>query len=516
MNDNIGKDNSSDAPQKGPMSYKLPPLAGTILLMIAIIAVVEMATMMAIYGSEEKWLTQALIDTTVLCITIVPLIYFFFIKPARTMAYRGTRSEARYKSVIDHAGDSVLIFTENLEIIDCNEGARKKFIGNGAMPESDKLLMKIGGRAVVRSVFQAALKGQATSNSVLETVVEDLTGRSFPAAIRTGLVRYTNTDGDAATEIVVLIRDISKRMDETRRAKDQHNLLQALIEAIPAPIFFKDAERRYLGCNKSFENYLGLSRDKIIGASVYDISPPDLAEKYAAADQALFDGGGHQVYELEVSSTSGERRDMVFHKSVFDCGGIGQQGIVGVMTDITDQKQMERQLTHLTLHDSLTGLPNRACFSLEAEQALARAKRHDWLVAIFFLDLDGFKEINDGYGHAVGDSVLQDTAKKLKQGVRATDFVARISGDEFAVITEDVADQKSIAHIAETLVESVNLPLSYKEGELRISVSLGIAIFPTQGDTVDDLLSKAYEAMYLAKAEGKNRYIFWQDSSADV
>lgn len=167
-------------------------------------------------------------------------------------------------------------------------------------------------------------------------------------------------------------------------------------------------------------------------------------------------------------------------------------------------KQLE--LDHLASHDALTGLPNRRVFLDRVEHALARTRREKLQLAILFIDLDHFKEINDKLGHAVGDVMLLAVADRLRATIRATDTVARLGGDEFIVLIENIDGVASVTRVAQKVIDSLVSPVSYHDQSLTVGASIGIAIYPNDGATTTDIIASADQAMYRAKMAGRNRY----------
>ncbi len=170
-------------------------------------------------------------------------------------------------------------------------------------------------------------------------------------------------------------------------------------------------------------------------------------------------------------------------------------------------KSQEEAARHASFHDHLTGLPNRLLFNDRLEHALAQAKRHNWTLAVMFLDLNGFKGINDTYGHDIGDRVLQTISQRLKENTREDDTVSRHGGDEFLYLLMEVQDEQDIALIAQTILNVIQVPCDVGVHDLTISASVGISIFPKDGTTADRLVKKADEAMYHAK-QTKSGYAF--------
>lgn len=191
---------------------------------------------------------------------------------------------------------------------------------------------------------------------------------------------------------------------------------------------------------------------------------------------------------------------------------LGAENVVGgfqarfLWTLLTRLKQTNEQVTHLAHHDGLTGLPNRTLFYDRLNQAIARAKRDKESVAVLFLDLDGFKKINDTLGHAIGDALLIKAAKRIQSCVRESDTVARMGGDEFTAILCNVGNGKEI--VAQKILDTIRQPFILADQSCSVGVSIGIAIYPDSGGNAEDLMKVADTAMYLAKDSGKNCYRF--------
>lgn len=392
--------------------------------------------------------------------------------------------------------------------------------------------------------------------------------------------------------------------------------LRVLLDAIPAPIFYKDAKGIYRGCNKAFLAYVGKTHADVVGKDVYGLSPKELADVYKAADDALFAARATQIYEARVRYADGTYHDVMFHKATFDGEDGALAGMIGTILDITTRKQAERalaesearyravvsalgegivlvakdrrvlaanpaanailgcdllggapwpfvgddgapmpfeaspvgatlatgaeqsgvvlrlatrawialstrviagsgevvvsfaditerrmfqeQLEHQAFHDALTGLPNRKLFMQRLEHALDLAQRRGEHVAVAFVDLDGFKRINDTRGHEAGDLLLAAIARRLGEALRGSDLVARIGGDEFCAILTGVADAAAARSIALRLIDAIQ-PVA--EG---VTASIGLALFPDHATEPSVLLRQADAAMYRVKQSGKN------------
>lgn len=177
--------------------------------------------------------------------------------------------------------------------------------------------------------------------------------------------------------------------------------------------------------------------------------------------------------------------------------------------DIHKREKVEVRLHHIAHHDPLTGLPNRAYVTEYLEKRVSHAKRHGSALAVLFLDLDGFKYINDTFGHSQGDALLVETGRRLRERLRTEDLIARLGGDEFIVIVEDISDGENVAQMASDLIQALVAPVNIDEQELIVTASIGISVFPNDGPDSTELLKNADVAMYRAKSLGRNRYQFY-------
>lgn len=309
--------------------------------------------------------------------------------------------------------------------------------------------------------------------------------------------------------IIGILLDVSERCKAERAVADQLRFIEQLVDTIPSPVFFKDESGRYLGCNAAFEDYLGQTRDQIIGRSVYDIAPKDLADRYFAADEALFRQGGKQTYEASIAYADGTRHDVVFNKATFNNARGELGGLVGVMLDISERKRMEQAVWHEANYDALTGLPNRRLFHDRLREEVKRSQRGGGRFAQLFIDLDRFKEVNDTLGHDLGDKLLVEAAARISKSVRTSDTVSRLGGDEFVVIAPGIADKNAAGAIAQHIIEQMQMPFDLDGKLAYVSASIGIAFYPDDSTEMDTLLGYADQAMYAAKTQGRNGFCYF-------
>lgn len=266
---------------------------------------------------------------------------------------------------------------------------------------------------------------------------------------------------------------------------------------------------RILRANEKFCDMLGYREDELRACTIYGLS------EESQRDEARQFLANHLSNDIEALSPEIEKTYRRKDGSIlWVCEALGvvrdPQGqpdlVVAVAQDITQRKDLEARLSHDALHDPLTGLPNRVMFTDRCEQVLKSARRHSELAAILYLDLDGFKAVNDTRGHATGDLLLQEVARRLERCVRAEDTVARIGGDEFGIVLASLSAPEDCEVVANKVITALWAPFDLDGGQARISVSVGAALFPQHGHNAAMLIVHADNAMYAAKRSGKARF----------
>jgi diguanylate cyclase (GGDEF)-like protein/PAS domain S-box-containing protein len=262
-------------------------------------------------------------------------------------------------------------------------------------------------------------------------------------------------------------------------------------------------EMNVLSANPAFERLLGYPLEEVIGKNLDEMIAPsqfwDQANQYTQ----------HVLCGEKVNcSVVRKRKDgNLIDLDLFGVPVIldGKQiGVLGIYNDISERKRNEERLQYLATHDSLTGLPNRSLFQDRLQNALERAQRNHKSLGILFMDLDGFKQVNDAYGHEIGDMVLRIVSQRLSSLLRASDTVARLGGDEFAFILDHTMKRSDALMIAERILEVLKAPIRVKDQNVSISASIGISLCPQDGANADDLMRNADHAMYAAKGQHVN------------
>lgn len=284
--------------------------------------------------------------------------------------------------------------------------------------------------------------------------------------------------------------------DSLRRGEDR---LRAVIENLPAGALFVDGDN--IQINKAAEQITGYSRAELSTLSswfekLYRHRASKVRRQYDE-DKAR---GTPVIRSGPIQRKDGTTRYVEFSSFVHESGE------VWLLHDISDRKRAEERMQQLAYHDSLTSLANRAMFLERLRHARARAKRRALQLGVLFIDLNGFKQINDDLGHEAGDEVLQEVARRLVACIREEDTVARFGGDEFAVLVEQAESQKSLVLAAERVLQRLTKPITVAGKRRRIGASIGIALYPKHGDDITELLKQADIAMYAAKRTGRSSY----------
>ena len=307
---------------------------------------------------------------------------------------------------------------------------------------------------------------------------------------------------------VVAFNDISERL----RTESQLRLSAEVFENSHEGIFITDADNRILSVNAAFSDITGYSRDEALGREPSFLHSGEQGDDFNRFMEEAVKRDGYWQGEIWNRRKNGEvYPEWLSISTIYDAQGRISH-YIGIFNDITDRKAADERIRFLAQHDALTSLPNRSLLQDRLLQAIASAQRVQDQVAVLFLDLDHFKTINDSLGHHVGDHLLQQVALRLTECVRASDTVSRQGGDEFVIVLVQVKDPSDAAHIAQNMLAAVARPYDIDGLELHVTPSIGIAIYPDDGQTTGALIKNADAAMYLAKDNGRNNYqYFTQD-----
>jgi diguanylate cyclase (GGDEF)-like protein/PAS domain S-box-containing protein len=297
-------------------------------------------------------------------------------------------------------------------------------------------------------------------------------------------------------------RDVTARLAAEEALRDSEARYRLLFEENAAGVCLASISGRIIECNATFADMVGYAADELTNRELRDVF--ERASAVEEIRRQLDETPTVRGLEIEMRRRDGERVSALANVSLL---GQGERALVHMTAvDISDRKRAQEQIEFQAYHDALTQLPNRRLFVERLELSLLAAKRARGNVAVLFIDLDRFKTINDTLGHSVADALLLEIAQRLRSCVRQTDTVARYGGDEFTVILPDLYQPEDAAQVAEKILERVVEPVVAGATSIEVSVSIGIAVYPYDGNDIDTLLRNADDAMYRAKQAGRNTY----------
>jgi diguanylate cyclase (GGDEF)-like protein/PAS domain S-box-containing protein len=305
-------------------------------------------------------------------------------------------------------------------------------------------------------------------------------------------------DGEALGAVVAL-KDVTELDLSRARLAESAEWLRTIADNVPALIAYADTDLRYRFANERYREWFGVKPADMIGKTVCEAMGEAF---YAPRREALARCLAGHASHLEIAEERRGRTRVISSTYLPHVRDGIVQGIYVLSTDATSAREYERQLHALAHSDHLTGLPNRRSYEERLAQAIARARRGATPLALAYLDVDHFKQINDGLGHAVGDTVLREFARRLAAVVRSTDTVARLAGDEFVVVLEQVGSPLECERIAAKLLDAIRPPFALDGRTLQVTTSIGIAWSPRPDQAA--LAHAADEAMYLSKHAGRN------------
>ncbi|MBK4735333.1 EAL domain-containing protein [Noviherbaspirillum sp. DKR-6] len=305
-----------------------------------------------------------------------------------------------------------------------------------------------------------------------------------------------------------LLARVSILVDQAERSRQERTLraeaeaarmrMRMVLDSVSEAFIAVDRQWRITFANGRAASWLGTNDDALMQKPLSQFFPVNMEEALRSALQRT-------MARRESAQVELERGGRCWHVGIFP----SPEGIVMLASDITERKEAESRFRHLAHHDALTGLPNRACLIEFGEKLLAATRRSRKMLAVLFIDLDRFKSINDSFGHGIGDQLLQQVAARLRSSSRAEDMVGRLAGDEFLAVLADLSEASDAGRAADHLLEELKKPYRVGERELYCAPSIGISLFPQDGQSLDALIQHADMAMYQAKEAGRNNFHFY-------
>lgn len=409
------------------------------------------------------------------------------------------RSENRYRQLVDDSPTPILLL-QHEKVVFLNKAAKQTLAVSERQQLTNEPISKLLYEAPPE-LMKAPFRLLRNHNS-----------RPYEAAFRRAdgaiiqvevFVSPAEHEGEPATQLV--FTDVTQRKDSDVKLQQAVQIIEHTMEGV----LITDDHGMIDSVNPAFSEITGYSEEEIISQHprmlISSRHSPDFFDEVWSEVKQIGSWRGElwnqrkngETYPawMTISCVKDEHGSIVHYVAVF--------------SDITSIKQTQSQLEHLAHHDSLTNLPNRLLFEDRLEHAIAQAKRQKRQLAVLFLDLDRFKNINDSLGHAMGDELLKEVAARLQNILRDDDTAARLGGDEFTVLVENVEDPSQAAVVAAKIQEKFKAPFKIAGRELHVTTSIGISIYPEDGNDVADLTKNADAAMYQAKEQGRNSYRYY-------
>jgi diguanylate cyclase (GGDEF)-like protein/PAS domain S-box-containing protein len=481
-----------------PLLEVAPALAGTALLdqYREAMRSRQPATIEVYWEPSDTW-----IETRIYPTTDGLSVYFHDITEKRAAEEALRKSEQRFRNLFQQAGDSILIADRELRVVAANGRACAHF----GYTEEELLGLSVreidSNFTYAPHLLETLRQGRT---HLLRITKRRKNGSTFPAE-----VHVSRFEEGGQEFFQAIVRDLTEREETERQLRESEQRFREVIEMTPAGYVLASADGRIIDVNPALCCLSGHARVALVGASLellFEVFPWD-SLAHAEGDHATVQG-----VEAVLRHAAGHLLHVLFNGSV-QRGADGRLATVtGLMTDITGRKQAESRLHTLATHDTLTGLPNRSLLH-ERLQHMLDACAPGASVAVMFLDLDRFKEVNDSFGHELGDVLLCEVAARLRKMLRPEDVVARLGGDEFVVVAGCSAAgdaREAAAAIGAKLLDVLTLPVRVGPQHVFVGASIGISMFPQDAGTKELLFQTADTAMYRAKAAGRNRFRFFE------
>jgi diguanylate cyclase (GGDEF)-like protein/PAS domain S-box-containing protein len=416
-----------------------------------------------------------------------------------------------YLAVVDGLPDAALLFRAG-ELVHLNAEARSRLQAAGLLPD-DVALGSVDVTAAVvpedAPVLRQAMREAVDGRAVPSTRLTIAGGTIVVACV------FNPIDLDGESYVQVLARDVTSRARAEQALRSSEAQFRAIFDESPVGVALAEGDRFTL-VNSALCQMLGRSPDQLLGLTASDITLPD--DRHLEAD-VLRELEGGRVARAQMRYLRADGTVLWGELTAVRVSGEdgGPRRTLVHLRDITVERQAAEHLQHLALHDTMTGLGNRALLQDRLDHALAARPEQRRGIAVLFVDLDAFKAVNDGLGHAVGDRVLQATARRLRAVVRPADTVTRWGGDEFVVLMEGLDSADEAVVVARRIEQAVAAPLEHRSDELLVTASVGIA-YASHADptTSAKLLHEADAAMYRAKRSGRARHTVFDAALRDA
>ncbi len=428
------------------------------------------------------------------------------------------QSEERSRNIINSSPIPYLLHNENKSIILINEAFTEQFgyrlddltsliqWGQQVYPDNNYALK-------IQSLWKSRFEAAEASGNKFEPLEVDI--RCKNGEMKTVIADASPVDDTYKGEVLISLYDITERKQD----EQQRMLAATVFEHTSEGVLTTNADRVVIAINPAFSEITGYSEEDLVGKQSVMVQSSRYSPDFVNDVAKDLEATGKWQGEIWNTKKNGEEYLVwMTVNTIYNEDGTVRLR-VGLFSDITEKKRAEILALRKANYDDLTGLPNRNMFHDRLDQEIKKSNRSNKPVAVLFLDLDKFKEVNDTFGHQVGDRLLIDAAKRITDCVREVDTVSRLGGDEFTVILTDLDDVHGIERIANNIIESLSQPFQLGSDIAYVSASIGITLYPNDAQTVSDLLKNADQAMYMAKDSGRGYFRYFtkkmQQSASD-
>lgn len=416
-------------------------------------------------------------------------------------------SEAKYRTLVDNLPQRIFLKDRNSVFLSCN----RRFAADVGLEPAD-IVGKTDLDLYPHAFAEKYRKDdqRIMHNGVMEELEESYQDGDRETIIQTVKSPVRNSEGEVLG-ILGIFWDISDRKQAEQKLRQSAVVFESTAEGV----IVTDAQNRIIAVNKAFSEITGYSEEEALQQNPsFRHSERQDMEFYESMWQSILSKGRWQG-EIWNRRKSGDVYPEWMTLSTVEDENGATRNYVAVFSDITNVKRSQMQLDHMAHHDPLTDLPNRNLLADRLEQAIRRAERRGSLVAVLFIDLDRFKNVNDTLGHALGDELLQQVAQRLQLLLRQQDTIARLGGDEFVILIEELERPAVAEMIAAKVIDVLSSPFTIQSHELYLGASIGISLFPNDAADFSTLIKYADSAMYSAKEQGRNTYRFYTQELTD-
>ena len=401
-----------------------------------------------------------------------------------------------FRTLLDHSSDAIEVFDPfTLGLVDMNEteclelGYSREELLTMSISDIDRAFR-------VEPIQSIQEQMQQSGGARFEGVRQRKDGSTFPVEVSSKFVQLDKQ------YVLNIVRDITER----KQAEENLRITASVFNNSKESILITDANNNIVDVNPAFSHITGYSREEVLGKNPKVLSSGRQDKDfYEAMWQALKQQKSWRG-EIWNRRKSGETYAELLSISVICDDHDTVQRYVAVFSDISYMKNHEAELNHVANYDALTGIPNRRLLGDRLRQAIARAQHSGRMVVICYLDLDGFKQVNDTYGHEAGDYLLVEVSRRIQESLRACDTLARLGGDEFVVLFNEIVREQECLQVLDRILEVIAIPFIFGNNEMKVSASIGVTFYPYDNEDGDTLLRHADQAMYVAKQTGKNHY----------